>query len=804
MELFMKRAFLFLLLISIFISLTGCSKQELYAEKINILRGYDQYLRPGTWSDYIEVQVLSQKIPGLFGGKGNRESVSDISLKISSDKSYEISVNELNNRSCEMKTDMGGKVRFRIFAENVTGRIPVRIEVLDIDDIISETIFVNYGVTILGKLQEGMTGSVLERPVGIILYNSASEPVSDVLVNFEIKDNKEAYVYPSNTISDHSGKASANLKLGKKTGKNTVTVIPHKSGMEFPVINIKAMGFDFKGLFILLLGSLAIFIFGMKMMSEGLQTIAGNKLKSILGFLTENRILSMTTGAVATAVIQSSSACTVMIVGFLNAGLLTLKQSIPAIMGANIGTTITGQIIALKISDLAYPAVIIGIFNILVFRGKKAGNWGEFIFGFGLLFIGMKGMSDSLYPLRESESFKYFFSLFDCSPVNGIMPLDKVTGAIFIGGIITAIIQSSSATIGLTMALAGSGIISFWTAFPLILGDNIGTTITAVFASIPGSRNAKRAGIFHSIFNISGTLVMIILLYIFVDSKPVFLKFIDWITPGEVFAGEPVNIEKHIAMAHSFFNVSMALVFLPFSNILATFVKFLLPEKDEEKSVVEHLDENLLNTPELAFNQVQNEFSFMLSTAVKNLFRAYSDFTGKDNGKTEKIRKKEEIIDELQEELTEYLVKLSGRELSYELSDRIPAFIHCINDAERIGDLAQKIERLSRTKKENKVEFSEKALKDIEKMKKNVEIHYGILCDILSGKSNLLYELLKKEDELNELNSQLIEENIDRTRSGECSDRSSIIFVEIMSVMERVGDHIVNIGERFRQITGKR
>ncbi|MCK9226110.1 MAG: Na/Pi cotransporter family protein, partial [Candidatus Muirbacterium halophilum] len=707
------------------------------------------------------------------------------------------------NYSAELITDEGGKAKFKVFAQNKIGKIPVKIEVLNIDDIVSETVFLNYGVTLLGNRQEGVTGSVLERPVGIVIYDSNSNPLSDVSVNFEIRDNKDAFIYPSNIFSDLEGKAFATLKLGQNTGNNTVKMTPYKKGMNFPVINIKAVGFDYDKLIILLLGSLAIFIFGMKMMSDGLQSIAGNKLKSILSFLTENRFFALATGAIATAVIQSSSACTVMIVGFLNAGLLTLKQSIPAIMGANIGTTITGQIIALKISDLAYPAVIIGIFIILIFRGKKGVHWGDFIFGFGLLFIGMKGMSDSLFPLRESESFKYFFSVLDCSPVNGIMPLWKVAGTICIGSIITAVIQSSSATIGLTMALAGSGLISFWTAFPLILGDNIGTTITAIFASIPGSRNAKRAGIFHSIFNISGTVLMILLLYVSVDKTPIFLKFINWITPGDVFSPEPVNIEKHIAMAHSFFNVSMAVLFLPFTNKLASLVKFILPEKDYEKTII-HLDENLLNTPELAFNQVQAEFEYMLSVAVKNLFRAYSEFMGIKTGKAEKIKRKEELIDNLQKEITEYLVKLSGKELNYELSERIPAFVHCVNDAERIGDLAEKIEKLSNVKLQNKLVFSQEALNDIEKMKKAIEHNYNILCSLISGKSQLLYELLKKDEDLNKLNSLLIEENISRTRSGECSDRSSIIFVEIMTVMERVGDHIVNIGERYKQITGKR
>ncbi|MGM0607973.1 MAG: Na/Pi cotransporter family protein, partial [Candidatus Muiribacteriota bacterium] len=498
----------------------------------------------------------------------------------------------------------------------------------------------------------------------------------------------------------------------------------------------------------------------------------------------------------------SSSACTVMIVGFMNAGLLGLRQAMSAIMGANVGTTITGQIIAFNISELAYPAIILGIILYFFFKGKKIANWGECILGFGLLFLGMTTMSNSLYPLRESELFKTFFAMFDSTPVDGVVPFSNVIGAVIIGAVLTAVVQSSSATIGLTMALAGSGLINFYTAFPLILGDNIGTTITAVLATIGGNPMAKRAGIFHSIFNITGALVMVGLLYVQIDSQPIFLNFINRITPGDVFAGEALNIERHIAMAHSFFNVSMVIILLPFINYMAKFIEWIMPVREGEIKI-SYLEENLLSTPELALEQGRKELLYMINVASKNVFRAYKDLIGdKKETKKEKVLRREELVDTLQEDITDYIIKLAEGYITEEQSERIAPMLHCINDAERIGDLAGKIVRAGGERKKLKINFSSMELENMKKIKNLIEKNFKELNKAFEGDGDAVKRIFKNEAEINSLTKEAVSKSSKHCVGPNCDDiRSSVLFIRAMSTFERIGDHIVNVADRIQYVS---
>jgi len=797
----MKRMLtLSLVLITFF--LIGCSRRELVPDQIVKVRGDMQFLKPGSVSDSMELEVQSQRLSGMIGGRGSRHGISniDVGLSVVNEESASFYINNKTLKSFKTKTDEGGRVKFKVVSENYVGPVKIKAEILDSKETITTDFELFYGITIFGKGQEALVNHRVEKPIGVKIFDRFGKGIEGVEVSFNGEISNKATAFPKSVISDDQGIAATSVSLDKESGKYPVMMDINYPGVFFPSIKVDILGIDPKGLILFLLGSLAIFIFGMKTMSEGLQRIAGNKLKQILDFLTKNRVMALFVGAITTAVIQSSSACAVMIVGFLNAGLLGLRQSMAAIMGANIGTTITGQIIALKIKNMAYPAVIVGIILMLLFRNKKLGNWGDFIFGFGLLFIGMKGMSDALHPLRDSETFRNFFAMFDCSPTGGVMPFASVIGAVIVGTLVTAIIQSSSATIGLTMALAGSGLISFWTAFPLILGDNIGTTITAVLASIPANRNSKRAGLFHAIFNISGTLLMTILLYITVKDIPIFLYFIEQITPGKVFQAEPINIEKHIAMAHSFFNIFMALAFLPFIGVFAGIIEKILPLDESEKKKVTYLEQNLLDTPELAFNQTVNELKYMLSVATKNVFRAYAELTGTKKGKKEKILRKEDVVDTLQEDITEYLIRLSEKQLSETQAAKIPRLIHCVNDAERIGDLAEKIQGLFNDIKENKLKFSEQAQNELKYMKELIENSYNELMNILSGDEKAFSRLVDNEKEIDLFAKEVSENNIRRLKEGTCITRSNFIFVRMINVFEKIGDHLENIGERIAEI----
>jgi Na/Pi-cotransporter len=305
------------------------------------------------------------------------------------------------------------------------------------------------------------------------------------------------------------------------------------------------------------IGGLAIFVYGMGLMSDGLKEIAGEKLKSALGYMTRNRFFAILAGAGVTALIQSSSATSVMTVGFVNAGLLTLQQAIGVIFGANIGTTITGQIVSFKLNDIALPAVTAGVVGLMIAkRVFSRGIW-RTVLGFGLLFFGMTIMSTELKELAAEPGFKKFFELFDCSPSNGYMPILSVLGAITVGTLCTMLVQSSSATIGITIALANSGVISIWSAIPIVLGDNIGTTITAAFAAIGANANAKRTALAHAMFNILGTILITLSFFIVINvddiGAPAFLHAVNALTEGNGLIGE--NPGRHVAMAHTLFNI---------------------------------------------------------------------------------------------------------------------------------------------------------------------------------------------------------------------------------------------------------
>ncbi len=420
-------------------------------------------------------------------------------------------------------------------------------------------------------------------PLVVKVVNAQGKAAKGVPVYFKlasVPSKSKASMQKSCVITNDEGIAENNLKIGSKTGEYNINVevADSKNNYHIRGINVRELGLDIWSVAISVLGGLAIFIFGMKQMSDGLQKVAGAKMKQILHFFTSNRFVAVLAGAFITAVIQSSSATTVMVIGFVNAGLLNLFQSIGIIFGANIGTTVTAQIISFKLEGLALPAITIGLL-IMFFKYRMAKGWGETLLGFGLLFFGMSIMSNELKMLGTFPTFTSFFQTFDCTSVNGAMPIGAVMGAIGIGTLVTVVIQSSSASTGIVLALAGGGLINFYTAVPLIIGTNIGTTITAVLASLAANRHAKQAACAHCLFNFSGAIVMMILFYVpwGPDNIPVFMYMINAITSGDVFAAVPQNIVRHIAMAHTMFNLFNVILLLPFIGIIAKICSIVRP-----------------------------------------------------------------------------------------------------------------------------------------------------------------------------------------------------------------------------------
>ena len=555
---------------------------------------------------------------------------------------------------------------------------------------------------------------------------------------------------------------------------------------------------------IMLLGGLAIFIFGMKQMSEGLQRVAGEKLRWILRMFTKNRFIAITIGALVTALIQSSSACTVMTVGFVNAGLITLRQAIGVVLGSNIGTTVTGQIISFKLNNLAYPAIVIGLVVMMVIRNRTQKFWGQAIMGFGLLFLGMTIMSDTLKPLRYCPSFVAFFQGFNCAPVAGVMPLRSVLYSMFIGTAMTVVLQSSSATIGLTIALAGSGLINFYTAVPIVLGDNIGTTITAILASIGANRAARRTALAHSLFNIFGAAYMIILFYVPAfwakTGQPIFLQFVEDVTGGNVFAASPENVGRHIAMAHSIFNIFNVLLFIPMVGVLERACTAILPRlKEEEK--LEYLEPHLLSQPSIALEQAVNQLGYMSGLSFSAISEAFATLETFDSRREEKLRKREDDIDALQADITEYLVKLSQSHLSEEESKMLAPLMHAVNDVERIGDHAENILELAQLKNDKKLTFTDTALKELRQMFETVREQFqNVVGAIEKRDTSLADKALKLEEVINQLDRDLHNGHVQRLEAGECDTQAGVIFLDLVANFEKVGDHLTNVAERIRLV----
>ena len=455
-------------------------------------------------------------------------------------------------------------------------------------------------------------------------------------------------------------------------------------------------------LIVTVVGGLALFVYGMGLMSEGLTQIAGARLKTALGYVTKNRVAAIAAGAGVTALIQSSSATTVMTVGFVNAGLLSLTQAIGVIFGANIGTTITGQLVSLKLSDLAMPAIILGVVGLMIaHRSTARGAW-RTVLGFGLLFFGMNLMSNELKGISKLPEFIAFFSKFDCTPTaSGYLPMGSVLGGIAVGTICTMLVQSSSATIGIAIALANAGIINVWTAIPIVLGDNIGTTITAALAAIGTNANAKRTALAHALFNLIGTILLVSsFVFVFANAQgvraPAFYHLVNFCTEGNGLLGE--NPGRHVAMAHTLFNVTNVLVLAFFIPLLARFCTFVIRDKNTEQGSI--LEPRFLYSPELALAAAQKALGDMTRRAWTLAGAAIRTYQGKASVSEEQVEDVEREIDRMQHDIRDYLTQITRQKLTERQSDLVPDLFHCVNDAERVSDLAVRIYKKAQGRKD--------------------------------------------------------------------------------------------------------
>jgi phosphate:Na+ symporter len=530
---------------------------------------------------------------------------------------------------------------------------------------------------------------------------------------------------------------------------------------------------DITGIIIGLLGGLGLFLYGMKLMGDGLENAAGEKLKEFLEKITSNPVKGILVGTVVTSIIQSSSATTVMVVGFVNAGLMSLYQAAGVIMGANIGTTITAQLVAFKLTAIAPIFVGIGTGIVLFSKAKKSREIGHIVLGFGILFMGLQFMENVLKPIATTPGFKNMIVSLGQSPILGIL----------VGMLATAIVQSSSATTGILIAMAGSGAIPLETAIPLLFGTNIGTCITAMLASIGTSKTARKAALFHLTFNVIGTVIFTLVLKQFTAA-------VYFISPG-------ADVKRLIANAHTLFNIINTIILVGFIPVLIKFVNKLIPGEDNYSTVdTKYIDERLLETPAIAVGQAVKEIIRMANEAKQNLELSVKGFMNNDEEIIKKVFENEQHINNLESEIVSFLAKLANKEISTEDSELITSMYHVVNDIERIGDHAENLAELSQEKISRRLSFSDEALSELnhiysytlDALNRSIESFQN--HDIAKAQS-----VLDIEEKIDNLEKELRLTHIKRLNSGSCSAHSGTVFLDMISNFERVADHAMNIAE---------
>lgn len=524
-------------------------------------------------------------------------------------------------------------------------------------------------------------------------------------------------------------------------------------------------------------GGLGLFLFGIRTMGDGLENAAGAKLKRMLEVLTGNRFLAVLVGFVVTAIIQSSTATTVMVVGFVNAGMMSLAQAVGVIMGANIGTTVTSLLIALNFSSVAAAAVLVGVILMLASKKTVVKNLGAIFTGFGLLFLGIDMMSDSMAPLRESAGFMNFIVTVSESPLRPLF-------GIILGIVMTAVLQSSSASVGVLQTLAMQGLVPLKFSVFVLFGQNIGTCLTALFSTVGAKKNSKRAAVIHLLFNLIGTGIFILIALL--------APYVEWI---EKLSPDPMT---QIAISHIVFNIVSTVIMFPFAKALVKLSCLLVPGKDDSESEMhcKFIDDRLLNTPPFAVMQVSKEVARMAKLARDNFETSAHALINCSDKDLDKVMENEEVINYLNHHITSYLVKLNALDITDSDSDYIARVFHAINDIERVGDHAINLAEAAQHNIGEGFKFSDPAREELNQLYGSVVIlleRSMAAFDNQSLSDNEAKELSDLEEHIDDLTIECQDSHIFRLNRKECNTEAGMLYLNTITDFERVGDHAINI-----------
>lgn len=528
-------------------------------------------------------------------------------------------------------------------------------------------------------------------------------------------------------------------------------------------------------------GGLGMFIYGMQIMAQGLENAAGNRMKSLLEVLTKNKMMGVLLGAVITAVIQSSSATTVMVVGFVNAGIMNLTQAMGVIMGANIGTTVTGWLVSsvewakvLSPSTLAPIAIMVGVVIMLIGKRRSSKEVASIIVGFGLLFVGITTMSSAVAPLQDSEGFRNIFVTLGSNPLLGILA----------GTLVTAIIQSSSASVGILQSLAAAGLVPFSAAIYIIMGQNIGTCITAILSSLGAKKNAKTAALMHLLFNVIGTVIFSVgaILYFEVLNTDI---------------GTGVITQTQISMVHTAFNIGTTVLLFPVSNWIIKLAKKIgRVEEDEQDRSRVLLDDRILETPAIALQSVVNEVERMGQIVLESMEAAKTVLFTQKEEEIQFLKEEESTVDRLSAGITNYAIKLSSLQISEKEHQSVAHLLQIVSDMERISDYCENISEFAETLYEKKVSFSDVGKEQIKEMLDVCTDSYRYALDSLVEQSKeKALRVIEKETQADDLEISLRSKHIKRLTNNQCNTEAGIVFLDSLVCLERISDHARNIAE---------
>lgn len=526
------------------------------------------------------------------------------------------------------------------------------------------------------------------------------------------------------------------------------------------------------------IAGLSLFLYGMQLMGDGLQKVAGEGLKGIIRRLTKNRFMSVLVGMFVTTIIQSSSATTVMVVGFVNAGLMTLSQAVGVVFGANIGTTITGQMVSFNLSQWAPLVIAAGLISNMLTKNPKVKEASEIFIGFGILFIGMSTLSSSLEPLKELPEFTNWIVQYGNNPYIGVG----------IGLLMTLVLQSSSATIGVLIALASQGVLPIATAVYIIFGDNIGTCTTALISSLGTSRRGKQVALFHLSINIIGTIY--------------FMLFFTGILTNFVSSIDPGNVARQIANAHTIFNIVNVIILFPFTNLLVKMIQTIIPDgEDDEDTVTRYLDKRILVTPSIALENTMFEFASMAQETSLALQNSIGAARNRDKKLVRKALENEQRINEFEKAIVQYLVEISQQNVSSQDQQIIDELFSTANDIERIGDHAENIADFARAIIEREIYLDEETSTELDNLYHMIQRGFNLSIDALStGNQKKVQDVIQIERDVDKLKIEVRDKYMKRMNKGIASAESGIFVMDLLSNLERISDHFRNIAETVERL----